>query len=293
MFKSGFVNIIGNPNVGKSTLMNALMGESLCITSYKPQTTRHRIQGILTTDKYQIVFSDTPGFIEEASYKLHEKMNRYVNGTFEDADLMLFVTNPNEKFADDHHLLKKLKQLTIPVYLILNKQDLFTDDELILSLNSWQQKFEFEEFVPVSALQATNTGRLLKLIIGQLNEGPQYYPDDQISNRNMRFFVSEMIREQVFLRYREEIPYSTEVMVEEFKQSERLVRIQATIFVNRKTQKSILIGKGGLAIKGLGIDARKRIEEFVRSKVHLELFVKVRENWRNDDKHLNQLGYQR
>jgi len=293
MFKSGFVNIIGNPNVGKSTLMNALLGESLSIISAKPQTTRHRIHGILTTDQHQIVFSDTPGFIDSTAYRLHEKMNRYVHGSFADADVMLFMTTPTEVYPDEQILLRKLKNLTVPVFLVLNKVDQHSTDEILQALTAWQERFAFKEFVPISALKKKNTDRLLDLIVGELKEGPAYYPDDQLSNRDMRFFVSEMIREQIFTQYREEIPYSTEVVVQQYKESTEITRIEAVIFVNRKTQVSILVGKGGQAIKSLGIAARKRIEGFLDHRVHLELFVKTRENWRDDEKHLNQLGYRK
>ena len=292
-FKSGFVNIIGNPNVGKSTLLNALLGEPLSIISPKPQTTRHRIHGILTTDTHQIVFSDTPGFIDETSYRLHEKMNRYVHGSFTDADLMLFMTTPNEVYPEEQTLLRKLEKLTVPVFLVLNKVDQHSTDEILQALTAWQDRFSFAEFFPISALKSQNTDRLLEFIIARLPHGPKYYPDDQLSNRDMRFFVSEMIREQIFLNYREEIPYSTEVVVQQYKESPEITRIEAVIFVNRKTQVSILVGKGGQSIKTLGIAARKRIEEFTDQRIHLELFVKTRENWRDDEKHLNQLGYRK
>lgn len=291
-FKSGFVNIIGRPNVGKSTLMNGLIGEQLSIMTYKPQTTRHRIHGILTTPEYQIVFSDTPGFIENPNYGLHQKMNHFVKGTFEDADIMLLLTSPEEEYEADHFLIQRLQRLELPIFLVMNKMDLFEDHVVKSAVKQWRKKVDFDHVLTISALERINLDQLLDTIVKHLPEGPQYYPEDQLSDRNVRFFVTEMIREQILLQYREEIPYSVEVVIEEYTEEEDLVRIHALIFVNRKTQKGILIGKGAQAIKALGIAARQRIEQFVGQKVHLQLFVKVRENWRDNDKYLNRLGYQ-
>ncbi|MBX2816386.1 MAG: GTPase Era [Saprospiraceae bacterium] len=293
MFRSGFVNIVGKPNAGKSTLLNALLGEQLSIITYKPQTTRHRIQGILTTADYQIVFSDTPGFIDDPGYKLHEKMNHYVKGTFEDADIMLFLTSPQEEYPDDHLLINRLRKLSIPVFLLMNKTDLFKPAEVDAAIKKWQKRFTFSDCVRISALHNENIDELLKMVIDCLPEGPQYYPEENLSNRNMRFFVAEMIREQIFLQFKEEIPYSTEVSIEAYKEEEKLTRIEALIYVNRKSQKGILIGQKGSSIKALGIAARKRIEAFLGQQVHLALYVKVRENWRNDDRYLDHLGYRK
>lgn len=293
MFKSGFVNIVGKPNAGKSTLLNAFLGQDLSITTYKPQTTRHRIHGILTTADYQIVFSDTPGFIDDPSYRLHEKMNHYVKGTFEDADIMLLLTSPSEDYGKNHFLIERLRKLEIPVLLVLNKSDLHSRADIDRCMKDWNTNFVFRESYEISALNGTGVAELLQSILKNLPEGPQYYPAEDLSNRNVRFFVAEMIREQIFLQFKEEIPYSAEVVIESFREQEHLTHIEALIYVNRKTQKAILIGKGGSAIKALGIASRKRIEDFLDRKVHLALHVKVQENWRNNDQQLNRLGYRK
>ncbi|MDH3650818.1 MAG: GTPase Era [Saprospiraceae bacterium] len=291
MFRSGFVNIIGRPNVGKSTLMNALIGEQMSITTFKPQTTRHRIRGILNSSEFQIVFSDTPGYVVDPAYKMHEKMNRFVFGTFEDADILILLIGPGDKYEDDHPLLKAIKNSTCPKFLVINKVDLVSDQEVLFLIDSWKDRINFTEIIPISALHHNNTDTLLRLVIQHLPEGPVYFPQDQISDKPERFFISEIIREQIFLLYQQEIPYSCEVAVESFRESGDLIRIEATIFVNRKTQKSILIGKGGTAIKKLGIQARRKIENFVKKKIFLDLHVKVRENWRNNESLLDRLGY--
>jgi len=291
MFKSGFVNIIGRPNVGKSTLMNALVGEKMSITTFKPQTTRHRIQGILNGKDFQVVFSDTPGYVHDPAYKMHEKMNRYVFSTFEDADILILLIEHKDKYAPDHPLIQALSKSSCPVFLVINKIDLISNEDVILLIEKWKERMAFAEIVPVSALHQSNTELLRSLIIKYLPEGPVYYPQDQLSDRSERFFVSEMIREQIFLQYKQEIPYSSEVAIESFKETEDLIRIEALIFVNRKTQKSILIGKGGSAIKKLGTEARKQLENFLRKKVFLEIRVKVRENWRDNESLLDKLGY--
>lgn len=294
--RSGFVNIVGRPNVGKSTLMNALVGERMSIITNKPQTTRHRVIGIVSDDDYQVVFSDTPGFIDDPAYKMQEQMNVFVQSTFEDADLMLFLTEPGEEFANDHPLFARLQALEIPVFLVINKTDTIEPETLLLLIDQWRERFAFREIVPISALHKSNTDKLFELILEQLPEGPVYYPKDQFTDRPERFFVSEIIREKILELYHQEIPYSCEVIVDEFKEGttnkgEALIRISAQIFVNRKTQKSILIGKGGSAIKKLGTVARKGIEAFLDSKVFLELHVKVKEGWRDDDRQLRHFGY--
>lgn len=295
--KSGFVNIIGRPNVGKSTLMNALVGERMSIITNKPQTTRHRLMGILSHDDYQIVFSDTPGMVGQPAYKMHEIMNKYVASTFEDADLMLFVTEATEQYAADDPLIRQLQHLDVPKLLALNKTDI-TDREKLLTLTKWwNDLIPFVETIPVSALQKQNTDLLLERIIHFLPEGPAYYPKDQLTDRPERFFVAEIIREKILLLYEQEIPYSCEVVIEDFKDTETtrgepLARISATIFVNRKTQKPILIGKNGQSIKQLGSEARKDIEIFLDRKAFLEIHVKIKENWRNDERTLRQLGFQ-
>ncbi len=297
MHKSGFVNIIGRPNVGKSTLMNAMVGERMSIITNKPQTTRHRIIGILSEENYQIVFSDTPGIIQDPSYKMQEAMNNFVKSTFEDADLMLFVTEVNEKYDDDDPIIKRLQKVKIPIFLLINKVDIATPEQIATLIGKWNKLIPFKETIPLSALQKQNTDTLLKLILDNLPEGPVYYDKDQLTDRPERFFISEIIREKILQIYHQEIPYSCEVNIESFKETTTksgapLVRIAATIFVSRKTQKSIIIGKGGVAIKKLGTLARTSMEKWLESKVFLELHVKVKDNWRDDERMLKHFGYQ-
>lgn len=296
MHKSGFVNIIGKPNVGKSTLMNALVGERMSIITNKPQTTRHRIIGIVSDDDSQVVFSDTPGFIDDPAYKMQEHMNAFVQTTFSDADMIIFLTEPEEEYEDDHPLFVSLKKAEMPVFLVLNKIDTLTDEEILLKIKEWKERMDFTEIVPISALQKKNTNRLFEVVQKYLPEGPVYYPKDQFTDKPERFFMSEIIREKLLEQYHQEIPYSCEVMVESFKETktkkgEDLVRISAVIYANRKTQKSIIIGKGGSAIKRLGMESRKSMEKFLDSKVFLELFVKVKEGWRDDERLLKGFGY--
>ena len=297
MHKSGFVNIIGNPNVGKSTLMNAMVGERMSIITAKPQTTRHRIIGIVSGDDFQIIFSDTPGIIKDPAYKMQEAMNRFVRSTFEDADLMLFMTEANEKYKEDDPIFEQLKKLTVPKFLIVNKIDITDADKVLQIIKWWNNKINFNETIPISALEKKNTDVLLKLIKDNLKEGPAYYPKDQLTDRPERFFVSEIIREKILELYHQEIPYSTEVHVESFKETETkkgdtLVRIYAHIFVARETQKMILLGKKGSAIKRLGTASRMSLEKWLESKVFLELHIKVKENWRNDERQLRHFGYE-
>ena len=295
--KSGFVNIIGRPNVGKSTLMNALVGERMSIITNKPQTTRHRIIGIVSGEDHQIVFSDTPGVIQNPSYKMQEVMNRFVHSTFEDGDIMLFVTEADAHYEDDDPIILRLQKVEAPLFLVLNKVDLLEDAQILQLLQKWNERLKFAEIIPISALHKKNTDRLLELIIKYLPEGPVYYPKDQLTDRNERFFVSEIIREKILELYKQEVPYSCEVAVSSFKESQTskgdpIVRISAEIFVARKTQKAIIIGKGGSAIKRLGMEARKSIETFLEQKVFLELHVKIKDNWRDDERQLKQFGYQ-
>ncbi len=297
MHYSGFVNIIGRPNVGKSTLMNALVGERMSIITNKPQTTRHRIIGILSGDDFQIVFSDTPGFIRKPSYKMHRAMNSFVEGTFEDADVMLFVTEPNEKFEGDDPIFQKLKKVTGPKFLIINKVDAFDPSVVEAYAKDLAEKANFTAHYFISALKKDGTENLLSTIRTALPEGPAYYPKDQLTDRPERFFTTEIIREKILLLYRDEIPYSCEVTIDSFKETETtrgepLNRILATIFVSRENQKIILIGKNGEAIKKLGMMARKDLEEFLTAKVFLELSVKVKDNWRDDDRMLRNFGYE-
>ncbi|NNE29586.1 MAG: GTPase Era [Saprospiraceae bacterium] len=295
--RSGFVNIIGRPNVGKSTLMNALVGERMSIITNKPQTTRHRIIGILSGEDFQIVFSDTPGMIKKPSYKMQEAMNKFVLSTFEDADLFLFVTDPNERYGEEDPFLEKLKQAPAPLFICLNKVDLLTQEVVVDHIKFWEENFPNASIFPISALEKIGTEGMLEKILEQLPEGPEYYPKDQLTDRPERFFVTEIIREKILELYREEIPYSCEVKIESFKEGktsrdEPIVRISALIFVGRKSQKNILIGHQGSAIKKLGTLSRKSIEKWLETKVHLELFVKVRDNWRDDERSLSGFGYQ-
>ena len=289
-FKSGFVNIFGAPNAGKSTLLNLLLGERLVIISPKVQTTRHRILGILTEPGYQIVFSDTPGIIEP-KYKLHQKMMLQVKSALEDADvaiLMHDITRPIEEFETVSNSLN----LKVPTILLLNKTDVLKDKSTIEStLAIYKEKFPKWDVLAISAKKEGNTEQIMPLILKHLPEGFAYYPDDSISDRSQRFFVGEMIREQIYSLYEEEIPYHAAVLVQSFEEKTTLDVIKADIIVSRETQKMILLGKGGSMIKQLGINSRKVIEEFLQKKVHLELFVKVRPKWRDNDNYLKEYGY--
>jgi len=296
MHKSGFVNIIGRPNVGKSTLMNALVGERMSIITHKPQTTRHRILGILSGADYQIIFSDTPGIIQDPSYKMQELMNAFVNTTFEDADLMLFVTSCTEVYEKDDPIIERLKGVDIPLFLVLNKTDLVRPEEVLKLIQWWNSQIKFQETIPIAALKKKNTETLLKLILGALPEGPPYYPKDQLTDRPERFFVGEIIRGKILELYDQEIPYSAEVLVTSFKegrnkQGEAMVNIGAEIFVVRKSQKGILIGKDGQAIRRLGTSSRIALEKWLDQKVFLDLRIKVKDNWRDDDRMLKHFGY--
>ena len=290
-FKSGYVNIIGNPNVGKSTLMNALVGERLSIITPKVQTTRHRILGIVNEENYQIIFSDTPGIVQP-HYKLHEAMMSYVNQAVEDADVLLLLIDTQEEDNVPEQVLDKLKDSDIPLIILINKIDLSEQDKVQKMLDDWKRDFPDAEVIPISAKLNFNVDSLLRIIKEKLPENPPYFATDQLTDKSERFFVSEIIREKILKFYRKEIPYSTEVAVENFKEEDNIIRIMAYIFVARDSQKIILIGKQGQAIKKLGTEARKDIEEFVGKKVFLELSVKVRKDWRNDPKQLRQFGYE-
>lgn len=276
--------------------MNALVGERMSIITHKPQTTRHRIIGILTGDNFQIVFSDTPGYVKKPSYKMHQAMNRFVEGTVEDADLMLFVFDLTEELEDDNPVIEVLKKTEAPVLLVLNKKDLVAEQRAQDVMGWWKKRIQFAEAIAISALKGDETADLLEKILSYLPEGAPYYPTDQLTDRPERFFVGEIIREKIFLHYSDEIPYSCEVNVASFKETttntgEPIARIAATIFVLRETQKAILLGKNGSAIKKLGTEARLEIEKFLQTKVFLELTVKVRENWRDDEQALQRFGY--
>ncbi|MDZ4846434.1 MAG: GTPase Era [Chitinophagales bacterium] len=292
MHKSGFVNILGRPNTGKSTLMNALLGERLSIVSPKAQTTRHRIIGLLNDDAYQIVFSDTPGIILDPKYKLHHKMMRFVETAFQDADVLLFLADVFEKSADLKGILAGAEKLKIPKALILNKIDLIKEEELQNKIKEWQQENIFDEIISVSALKKTNVDGLLEYILKRLPEHPPYYPKEELTDRNVRYFVSEIIREKIFNNYRQEIPYSCEVAVTTYEESTDIDRMRAEIFVERDSQKAILIGDKGSSLKKVGMEARKDIEELIGKKVYLELFVKVKDNWKDDERLLKSFGYE-
>ncbi len=297
VFRSGFVNIVGHPNAGKSTLLNALVGERMSIITPKPQTTRHRILAILNGENYQIVFSDTPGYVRRPAYAMHRVMNRYVESTLEDADLFLLVVDLTEPLLEDDPLIPLLRQATSPIMLVLNKSDLVQASRTEEAALWWSKQLNIADSLAVSALKGENLGLLLEKILSYLPKGPVYYPPDQLSDRPERFFVAEIIREKIFLLYEEEVPYACEVGIESFqetttKEGEPLARIHAVIYVLRESQKPILLGKGGSAIKKLGTLAREEMEHFLGRKVYLELTVKVRENWRDDEKLLKRFGYE-
>ena len=290
MHKSGFVNIIGVPNVGKSTLCNLLVGERLSIITSKAQTTRHRIFGFLNSENYQIIFSDTPGILKP-SYKLHEKMMHFVSEAFLDADILLFITDIFEDSRPEENYLKKMQNAKVPLLLILNKIDLASDEKVNAKISEWKTMLPNAEIFAVSALKGINTDNILPRITELLPEGPPYYEKDQLTDRPERFFISEIIREKILLNYKKEIPYSCEVIINSFKEEEKIIRIEATILVERDTQKGILIGHKGAAIKKTGTEARLEAEKFFGKKIHLDLFVKVDKDWRNNDIKLSRFGY--
>jgi GTP-binding protein Era len=289
--KAGFVNIIGNPNVGKSTLMNRLVGEKLAIVTSKAQTTRHRLLGIVNGEDFQIVYSDTPGLVKP-QYKLQEYMVKTIYTALDDADILLFVTDITEEPSEEHPLVARISNTEVPVICLLNKTDLSTPEEVAELEKRWSSLLPRATCIPVSALLGANLDRLFNKILGLLPESPPYYPKDQVTDKPEKFFVEEIIREKILLYYRQEIPYSVEVVVESFKEEEKLIRISARIFVMRDSQKGILIGHKGKALKKVGTEARKDIEAFFNKKVFLELFVKVKKDWRDKDRMLRSLGYQ-
>jgi GTP-binding protein Era len=287
--KAGFVSIIGKPNAGKSTLMNALVGEKMSIITPKAQTTRHRILGMVNTDDYQVIFSDTPGIIKP-HYALHESMMNQVQGSIVDADLILLVTDINEKH-DETDVMKRLEGCQSPVIVLINKADLSDADTINQKVAYWEETLEPLAVFAISALKAPNTEELLKFIIGYLPEHPAYYEKDALTDRNDRFFASEMIREQIFKQYKKEIPYSTEVIITAFKEEEKIYRISAEIIVERDSQKNIIIGQGGSMLKIVGTYARRSMEDFYQKKIFLEMFVKVISDWRSKKNYLKKFGY--
>ena len=287
--KSGFVNIFGKPNAGKSTLLNALIGEKLAIVSHKVQTTRHRIKAILTGPDHQIIFSDTPGIIEP-KYKLHEKMMQAVKGSLQDADLALLITDTRENPEESHLIFESLK-LKVQALVILNKSDAVSEADILKATEFFKAQSYCKDVIVISALRKKGIDSLLAAIIALLPEGAPFYEGDDISDLPTKFFVSELIREKIFLLYGEEIPYHATVLVQEFKEKTTLIKIGADIIVQRDTQKGIILGEGGKMIKQLGTLARKDIEAFLGSKVFLELFVKVRPKWRDNELQLKEYGY--
>ncbi|MDQ2719213.1 MAG: GTPase Era [Bacteroidota bacterium] len=287
--KSGFVNIFGKPNAGKSTLLNALMGEKLAIVSPKVQTTRHRIKGILTNENYQIIFSDTPGIIEP-KYKLHEKMMQAVKSSLEDADVALLIVDIKDDLHEADEIFSSLS-LKVPAFVVLNKTDVANEETIDKAVSFFSEKRYCKKVIQISALREKGIKKLLEEIICMLPEGEPFYVDDNLSDLPMKFFVGEMIREKIFYLYSEEIPYSATVLVQEFKEKTTLTKISADIIVQRETQKGIVLGHEGKMIKQLGTLARKDIEEFIGRKVFLELFVKVRPKWRDNELQLREYGY--
>ncbi len=289
--KAGFVNIIGNPNVGKSTLMNVFVGEKLSIITSKSQTTRHRILGIVNGDDFQIVYSDTPGVIKPA-YKLQESMLNFSKSALSDADVLLYVTDIYEKADKNEEFLNIVKKAEVPVLVILNKIDQSNEEELDDLVEMWTNHFPNAEIIPTSALKQFNTQNIFNRILELLPEGAPFYPKDALTDKTERFFVQEIIREKILKFYKKEIPYATEIEVEEFKEDDKIIRIRSIIYVERETQKGIIIGHKGVAIKKVGVESRKDLERFFDKQIHLELFVKVRKDWRNKEDDLRKFGYQ-
>lgn len=290
MHKAGFVNIIGNPNVGKSTLMNAFVGEKLSIITSKAQTTRHRILGIVNGDDFQVILSDTPGIIKPA-YELQASMMDFVKSAFEDADVLLYMVEIGEQELKDETFFKKITNSKIPVLLLLNKIDKSDQQQLEEQVQLWSEKVPNAEIYPISALEGFNVKEVFGRIIELLPESPAFYPKDQLTDKPERFFVNETIREKILIHYKKEIPYAVEIDTEEFFEEDTIIRMRSVIMVERETQKGIIIGHKGAALKRVGIEARKDLELFFGKQVHLELYVKVNKNWRSDQKQLKRFGY--
>ncbi|MDD5783089.1 MAG: GTPase Era [Muribaculaceae bacterium] len=291
MHKAGFVNIVGNPNVGKSTLMNDLVGERLSIITAKAQTTRHRIMGIVNADDYQIVFSDTPGVLKP-KYKLQESMLEFSEGALTDADILIYVTDIVEDPLKNKDFLDKVAKESIPILLIINKIDLLTGNaDLLKIIDRWKEILPNAEVFPTSAKEHFNVDNLMKRIVELLPDSPPFFGKDALTDKPARFFVTEIIREKILLNCDKEVPYSAEVLVEKFDEKERSIHIMAVVYVERDSQKAIVIGKGGAMLKRIGIDARKDIETFFGKKVYLEIFVKVEKDWRNRENKLRAFGY--
>ncbi len=290
MHKAGFVNIVGNPNVGKSTLMNLLVGEKISIATFKAQTTRHRIMGIVNTDDMQIVFSDTPGVLKP-NYKLQESMLAFSESALADADVLLYVTDVVEAPEKNSEFLEKVKKLSIPVVLLINKIDQSDQKGLGIIVQKWHSLLPNAEILPISALNKFGVDILLKRIKELLPPSPPFFDKDQLTDKPARFFVSEIIREKILLFYDKEIPYAVEVRVEEFKEEQKIIRIRSVIYVERNSQKGIIIGHAGVALKKVSSEARKALEKFFDKKIYLEIFVKVDKDWRSSQKELDSFGY--
>ena len=291
MHKSGFVNIIGNPNVGKSTLMNALVGEKLSIITSKAQTTRHRIMGIVSSEDFQIVYSDTPGILKP-SYKLQESMMKFVTGAVADADVILYVTDTVERGERSAGIIDRIRQSGVPAIVVINKIDLTTPEALEALVDKWQGELPEARIVPTSAKENFNIEGLFKTILDLLPEGPAFYPKDTLTDKTLRFFASEIIREKILRFYDKEIPYCCEIEIESYKEEPAIDRIAATIYVARDSQKGILIGHKGEKLKRVGQAAREDMEQFLGKKVFLQLFVKVNDDWRNNERQLRRFGYE-
>ena len=290
MFKSGFVNIVGNPNVGKSTLMNLLVGERISIATFKAQTTRHRIMGILNTPEMQICFSDTPGVLKP-NYKLQEQMLQFSESALQDADVLLYVTDMVETPDKNSDFLDKVKRMTVPVLVLINKIDLSDQKALTEKVELWHEALPQAEIIPISALHKFNIDTVLKRIKELLPENPAYFDKDQWTDKPARFFVTEIIREKILLYYDKEIPYSVEVVVEQFKESDKNIHINAVIYVERESQKGIIIGHQGIDLKRVSTEARKSLEKFFGKSIYLEVFVKVDKDWRQSDRAMKAYGY--
>lgn len=289
--QAGFINIIGKPNVGKSTFINALVGEKVAIVSHKPQTTRHRTLGIVNGDDYQMVFSDTPGVLKP-KYEMHKAMMRFVELALEDADLLILMVEVNEDPQKHREIIERVKKPDVPVLLIINKIDRSSQEKVKNRMAEWNAFFDEELIIPLSATEGFNLERVKNLILKRLPESPPFFEKDIFTDRTERFLVSEIIREKIFFRYKQEVPYSTDVQVAQFTEEDDIIYIYADIWVNKKSQKPILIGNKGAALKDIGTQARKELEEFFNKKVYLELFVKVRENWRENPNRLKELGWE-
>ena len=291
MHKAGFVNIVGNPNVGKSTLMNLLVGERISIATFKAQTTRHRIMGILNTDEMQIVFSDTPGVLKP-NYKLQESMLNFSESALADADVLLYVTDVVEKPDKNIEFIEKVRKMQVPILLLINKIDLSNQEALVKCVEEWHELIPQAEIIPISAISKFGVDVVMKRIKDLLPDSPPYFDKDQWTDKPARFFVTEIIREKILLYYEKEIPYAVEVVVEQFKEDAKSIHINAVIYVERDSQKGIIIGKQGKALKKVSTEARKTLEKFFQKSIYLETFVKVDKDWRSSDKELKNFGYQ-